>query len=56
MTEQHRGELGEHTYRCPKCGCEFKRVEGEPEACRCPECGKDVDTTKQGCECCRPAA
>lgn len=42
----------EHTYKCPACGCEFTRKEGEPAVCKCPGCGKEVNTEKTGCSCC----
>ncbi len=50
------------TYKCPECGCEIERREGEGEVCRCSKCGTTMDAEKasqhgqqeqkSGCSCC----
>lgn len=36
----------EETYKCPKCGCEFVRREGEDKVCRCSKCGTTMEAEK----------
>lgn len=45
-------EKQEHSYPCPKCGCEFSRAEGEPEECKCSQCDSEANPVKTGCQCC----
>lgn len=51
-TDMTEPQFEEHTYTCPKCGCEFTHAAGETAVCKCPSCETDVDTERQGCTCC----